>query len=166
MQLPFNIPNDDIALPLPTDALIAKTEESLGVSFPEDVKAFLKEFNGANLRYATFFAAGHEWCIDRFLNLLPHGSDTTLAVYGIETTWSQLDERMAEDPEGIGAELVPLVVLFAGDFVCLDYRKTKENPPVVVWLHEESRLLKPSTRPVAETFTEFMGMIHPDEPSD
>ncbi|USL40182.1 SMI1/KNR4 family protein [Priestia megaterium] len=51
-------------------------------------------------------------------------------------------------------------VLFAGDLVCLDYRDSRDNPRVCVWDHENSAELEPITYHVADTFKEFLGMLH------
>ena len=40
---------------------------------------------------------------------------------------SQLDERIIEDEDLIGVEILPIAVLFAGDFVCLDYRSNRNE---------------------------------------
>ena len=53
---------------------------------------------------------------------------------------------------------LPIAVLFAGDFVCLDFRET-EDPTVVVWYHEESGEFSPVTKTVAQNISEFFGML-------
>ena len=148
--------------PLPADDRITRTEQGLQVVFPEDYKEFLKAYSGGDPNYATFLAAGHEWCIDCFLCLLPKGVENPSFCYDIDVVWGQIDDRLGEDPGGTGAEMVPIAVLFAGDMVCLDYREDPRNPKVVVWLHEESEFLKPSTRFVANTFTEFLDLVQPN----
>ena len=148
-----------IALPLPDDEYIAKSEKDLRVVFPLDFKDFLKRFGGGEPVVRTFVADGHEWAIDRFLCLLRNYADNPLGWYDIAVTWSQTFDRMTEDPDTLGADMIPIVVLFAGDFVCLDYRASREDPSVVVWLHEESEEWAPATRPVAATFTEFLELI-------
>ncbi len=73
---------------------------------------------------------------------------------------AQIDERLVdyEDADECAATLVPFAGLFAGDFVCLDYRK-RDIPSVVVWLHEESEEFSPVTIKVAETFKDFINML-------
>ncbi len=148
-----------IAIPLPDDDYITETEKDLSVKFPADFKEFLKTYGGARPDVGTFMAGNHEWAIDRFLCLLRDYHTNPLGWYDIEVTWSQLDDRLGEDPDGIGAELLPAVVLFAGDFVCLDYRHDPDAPSVVVWLHEQSDILSPVTIPVADTFTDFLNLV-------
>ena len=54
--------------------------------------------------------------------------------------------------------VVPIPALFAGDFVCLDFRETKDLS-VVVWYHEESGEFSPVTKTVAWNIAEFFGML-------
>lgn len=155
------------ALPFPDDNYIAEYEQYWRVRLPDDFKLFLKRYGGGDPHYASFLAGGHEWAIDRFLCLLSNFKDNPLGWYDIDVVWSQIVDRLGEDPDALGAEMLPIVVLFAGDYVCLDYRASKESPredpTVVVWLHEDSEYLSPATIPVADTFTEFLEMIQPYE---
>lgn len=59
----------------------------------------------------------------------------------------------------IGVEVLPIAELFAGDYVCLDYRKSREKPSICVWSHEESEDFAPVTYKVADTFSEFVEML-------
>ncbi len=157
----YDIIPGSIIQPLPDDSYIQHVEQNLRVKFPEDYKEFLKHYGGCEIEgYGPFLADGHQWAIDRFLCLLKNSLDHPLGEYDIEATWSMIDGRLGEDPDALGAEMVPITVLFAGDMVCLDYRHTKTNPPVVIWLHEQSEYLSPVTRPVANSFTEFLDLIH------
>ena len=149
-----------IALPLPDDLCIATLERRLRVSLPQDYTHFLKCYGGARPVKGTFPADGHEWAIDRFLCILSDYRENPLGCYDIEVTWGQLDDRLGVDPDALGAEMVPIVVLFADDIVCLDYRQSPDRPSVVVWLHEESEYLSPVTRPVAASFTEFLDLVN------
>jgi len=76
----------------------------------------------------------------------------------MEVVLSQIDTRLTDDENLIGANVIPIAALFAGDFVCLDFRNS-ETPSVVVWFHEESDELSPVTTKVAEDFTEFLNML-------
>lgn len=59
----------------------------------------------------------------------------------------------------VGVEILPIAELFAGDYVCLDYRKNKEKPSICVWSHEESEDFAPVTYKAADTFSEFIEML-------
>ncbi|MCU9589733.1 SMI1/KNR4 family protein, partial [Bacillus velezensis] len=97
--------------------------------------------------------------IDRFLCILKVTGENELEWYDIGATMSQLDERIIEDEDLIGVEILPIAVLFAGDFVCLDYRSNRNEPAVCVWSHEESGEFAPVTYPVANNFAEFLEML-------
>ena len=60
----------------------------------------------------------------------------------------------------MGLQLIPIVALFGGDFICLDYTKSKENPSICIWYHEASYELDPAVEFVANNFTEFLKMLH------
>ena len=72
---------------------------------------------------------------------------------------SQIGERLTDNEDLIGVEVLPIAELFAGDYVCLDYRKSKEKPSICVWSHEESEDFAPVTYKVADTFSEFVEML-------
>ncbi|OSY05419.1 hypothetical protein BTJ48_03984 [Bacillus mycoides] len=81
-------------------------------------------------------------------------------MFDIDVTWTQLDERLTDDGDLLGVALLPIAVLFVGDFLCLDFRESKNNPKVCVWDHENSAELEPVSYHIADTFDEFMGMLH------
>ena len=76
--------------------------------------------------------------------------------YDIEVVLSDIDTRLTDDEDLIGINVIPFAVLFAGDFLCLDFR---EIPSVVVWYHEESEELNQVTSEVADNFSEFLSML-------
>ncbi|MDW4510740.1 SMI1/KNR4 family protein [Priestia megaterium] len=69
------------------------------------------------------------YMIDRFLNITGERDDE---YYDIGVVRTQFDERIVFDENLVGTELLPIAVLFAGDFVCLDYRGSRDNPSVCV----------------------------------
>lgn len=83
-----------------------------------------------------------------------------LGMFDIDITWSQLDERLTDDGDLLGVDLLPIAVLFAGDFLCLDFRKSRNNPEICVWDHENSAELEPVTYHVANSFNEFLDMLY------
>ena len=68
-------------------------------------------------------------------------------------------DRLSDNPDLIGAKLLPIATLFAGDFVCLDFKKSKENPCICVWSHEESEEDVPVTYFVSNSFEEFVRIL-------
>ena len=118
--------------------------------------------------YASFLADGHDWCIDRFLCVLNDYEDHPAGWYDIGVVSTQLGARLCEDedPDRLGMHLMPIAALFAGDHLCLDYRYVTSDPALVVWLHEDSDDFAPVTRPVTETFTEFLELLHYNSPPE
>ncbi|WP_341279620.1 SMI1/KNR4 family protein [Paenibacillus sp. FSL H8-0537] len=137
-----------IIYPLPIDELFERKEKFWRVKLPKDFVEFLKENNEGRTLEGAFECNGREYAIDRFLGM-----------YDIDVTLTQLEDRLTENEELIGADILPIVVLFAGDFVCLDFRKDSENPSVCVWNHEDSGDLEPVTYFVADTFSEFISKL-------
>jgi hypothetical protein len=66
---------------------------------------------------------------------------------------------VTSDEDSTGAEMLPIAALFAGDYICLDYRTEKDNPAVCIWSHEESEDFAPVTYPIAKDFDTFLKML-------
>ena len=139
----MQIDKSTLVHPLPTDELFKRKEKFWRVKLPNDFINFLKENNGG----------------ERFLCLLKTPCDNTFGMYDIDVTLTQLEERLTDNEDLIGVDILPIAVLFAGDFICLDFREDIENPNVVVWNHEESAELEPITYFVANTFSEFISKL-------
>lgn len=56
-------------------------------------------------------------------------------MYDIDVVISQIEDRLIENEELLGVEIIPIAVLFAGDFLCLDYREQKDEPIVCICSH-------------------------------
>ena len=52
-----------------------------------------------------------------------------------------------------------IAALFAGNFLCLDYR-TSDVPSIAIWFHEESDEYSPSLVKIADSFSEFIEMLY------
>jgi len=149
----------DSILLIPSDQRIRGFEEYCRVRLPVEYKEFLKKYNGAIPETNVFDHNGREYLIERFLCLLENPeADDTYGWYDMEVVLSQIDTRLTDDENLIGANVIPIAALFAGDFVCLDFRKS-DIPAVVVWFHEESDELSPVTIKIAENVTEFLDML-------
>lgn len=156
--------NSSVILPLPTDELIDDNETFLRVKFPIRYRNLIKEYNGCSLKdYSGIFLAEnhHEYVIDRFLCQVPDPKEVELGVYDINVVLAQIEERLTNEEyaDELGNSVVPIAVLFAGDFLCLDFREDKDNPKVVVWDHERSDDWKPVFYYVANSFDEFMKIV-------
>lgn len=153
----MEIEKDSIVFPLPTDELFQRKEKLWRVKLPTE---FLKVNNGGSPVNGNFYCNGHEYSIDRFLCLLETPRENQLGIYDIDVTLTQLEDRLTDNEDLIGADILPIAVLFAGDFVCLDFREDRTGPKVCVWNHEESGDLDPVTYFVSETFTDFLSKLH------
>ncbi|MGT8954557.1 SMI1/KNR4 family protein [Bacillus cereus] len=156
----MEIKKESIIYPLPSDSLILKKEEYWRVQLPVDYKNFIKVNNGGSPEKKSFVCNNHSYAVIRFLCILEAPENIEIGMFDIDVTWTQLDERLTDDGDLLGVALLPIAVLFAGDFLCLDFRESRNNPKVCVWDHENSAELEPVSHHVADTFDEFMGMLH------
>ena len=144
---------------LPTDALLLEREVVWRVKLPDDYKEFIKRKNGFRPSKNLFSLTNRSFLIERFLSILENTKDNPLGMYDIDVVMSQLDERLFVHEDILGFELIPIVALYGGDFLCLNYLEDTENPSICIWYHEESYELEPAIELVAINFTEFLVML-------
>lgn len=72
---------------------------------------------------------------------------------------TQIGERLTDNEDLIGAEVIPIAFLFAGDYVCLDYRNNPKKPEICIWYHEQSEPFKPVTNKITDNFEQFIDML-------
>ena len=155
----MTIQDNTIIKPMPTDELLADKERKWRLVLPDDYREFIVNYNGGVPNEKTFVCNDHEYAVTRFLCILKSVQDTPNGWYDISVVESQIGERLTDNEDLIGVEVLPIAELFAGDYACLDYRKDKERPSVCVWSHEESGEFAPVTYKVADKFTEFVEMM-------
>lgn len=144
-------------LPPPPPARIARLEESFACKLPEDYLAFVREHNGAVLATPGVQVAGTDVVIERFLPIVADPKVDPQGWADVAVVASQLDARLAASPDSAGFDLIPVAALFGGDFLVLDYRTAQQaRPAVAIWYHETSDEFAPDTRPVADSFAEFL----------
>lgn len=143
-----------------TEAQLLRFQEVNGVPLPSSFAKILLETNGGVPAENTFtMSDGRVRLIERFLALIRHHSAAGDAGwYDIDVVISQLLDRLTDDEDSTVSWLVPFAALFAGDFLCFDYRTTP-TPKVVVWDHEASEELAPVVTKVANSFDEFIPML-------
>ncbi|MDM5186249.1 SMI1/KNR4 family protein [Bacillus sp. DX4.1] len=156
----MEIKKESVIYPLPSDSLISQKEEFWRVELPIDYKNFIKVKNGGSPEKKSFVCNNHSYAVIRFLCILEAPENIEIGMFDIDVTCTQLDERLTDDGDLLGVALLPIAVLFAGDFLCLDFRESRNNPKVCVWDHENSAELEPVSYHVADTFNEFWGMLH------
>jgi SMI1-KNR4 cell-wall len=151
--------HDTIVRPLPSEELIKKHEKFWRLTLPEPFVNFVKLYNGIEVEEAIFECNNRGYAIERFLCILDDIENNPKGIYDIDVVFSQIGERLTENEDLIGAEVLPIASVFAGDFVCLDFRNNKANPSVCVWSHEESGEFEPITFKVADDFDEFLKVL-------
>lgn len=140
-------------------ATIRKLEQYSRIKLPDSYLRFISE-NNVGIPVENQFKCGeHLRMITRFLGFVTDYKTSDLGWYDILVVLSQIDTRLTDNPDLVGDELIPIAELFAGDYVCLDYREGKKEPCVCVWSHEESDVFSPTTYWVADTFSEFLEML-------
>lgn len=155
----MKIKNETIIYPLPTDEYLLKKESAWRVKLPDKYKTFVKEYGGGVPEECRFACSDHEYVIERFLCILSEYREHKLGVYDIGVVITQVEDRLSDNPDLIGVEMVPIATLFAGDLVCLDFRNKKDEPSVCVWSHEESEVDNPVTYKVSDSFEKFCEML-------
>ena len=157
----MRIKEETIIYPLPKEELILEYEKDWELKLPEDYRSFIRQYGGVEPIERSFDHKGHDYVIDRFLCMLedPDEADDD-GWYDIDVVRSQVSWRLTANEDLIGAEMLPIAVLFAGDLLCLDFRKNPDAPTVCIWYHEESGDFDPVTSTVAKSFTEFCDMLY------
>lgn len=149
-----------IVYPLPKDEFIDKEEKMWRISLPTSFRALLSKHNGGIPEKNEFYTGEHSYAIDRFLCVLENTKDNDYGVYDIDVTLTRIEERLTNNEDLVGVDLLPIGLLFAGDYLCLDYRGTGKSPAVCVWDHEESGELDPVTYYCTESFDKFLDMLN------
>ena len=148
-----------IAKPLPNENVISFKETRWQVKFPNAYREFLKKYNAGIPIQRFFEVGGKTFAIERFLGIIKDYKTHELGWYDIGVVESQIGERLTSNGDLIGMEVVPIAALFAGDMLCLDCA-VEDPKPVLVWLHEESGEFDPYFVKVADSFEEFLTMLH------
>lgn len=77
----------------------------------------MKENKGGRPIDGTFKCKNHEYAADHFLCLVKTPRDPILGMYDIDVILTQLEDRLTDNEDLIGADILPIAVLFAGDFL-------------------------------------------------
>lgn len=148
------------ALPPPSPERLAHLQDFFGQRFPPAYLDFLQRANGAKLREVEVTGGGRPFVIERFLPIQDdYKSDERNGWADVAVVTSQLDARLATDPDDTRLDVIPVAALFAGDFLVLDYRERRDDPPVGVWDHEASDDFAPVVTPVADNFAAFERLL-------
>ena len=144
----------------PCDQRIEWFEKTYRVTLPLEYVDVLKVGNGAIPETNLFDQVGRERLIERMLCLLEKPSSDPINGWAdITVVMTQLDARLVDDEQLVGMNVIPIAVLFGGDFLCLDYRADIKTPVVAVWDHEQSEEFQPQLATVANSFRQFDGFL-------
>jgi hypothetical protein len=150
----------DTTLPPPTADRIKWFEKTYRVTLPIDYVEFLGSGNGGVPVENVFDANGRERVLESFLCILNDPrNDSVNGWRDITVVVSQLDERLIDDENLVGMNVIPIAVLFGGDFLCLDFRHSPDAPTIAVWDHEQSDEFSPHLKVIADSFTEFISQL-------
>lgn len=150
---------ETIVSPLPTLELLAKKESKWRLKLPEDYSSFILKYNGVVPAESSFKCNDHEYMITRFLCILENVRESEFGWLDISVVESQIGERLTDNEDLIGIEVLPIAELYSGDYLCLDFRTDKFSPTVCIWSHEESEDFSPVTYGVAANFTELQKLL-------
>jgi len=147
-------------LPAPSPKLIQWFEEAYRVKLPDDYRKFLQTANGGIPVQKVFDAPNNpERVLEFFLCMLEDSVEHKEGWRELGVVMTQLNERLVDDEDLLGMNVIPIAALFAGDFICLDFRQTPDAPTVVIWDHEQSEEFAPHTTHLTHTFTQFLQML-------
>lgn len=153
----------NVVLPKPSEELIRHKERLWRLKLPQDYRRFVAEYHGGIPSKCSFPCWGHMYMIERFLCILEHVGEHKYGFLDIDVTLTQIGERLSDDEDLVGEDVIPIAVMFAGDYLCMDFREDKENPSICIWFHEESGVFDPVTEKIANSFTEFIQILERTE---
>ena len=156
----MKVKEESIIFPRPTPEILSRKEKRWHVALPDAYKDFLTCYNGSVPENRVFDCGSNDYVVTRFLGLVDDYQNNDLGIFDIGVVETQIGERLSANEDLVGMDMVPIAVLFAGDFLCLDFRETPDHPTVCVWYHEESGVFDPATEKVADSFEEFLEMLH------
>lgn len=155
----MNFKKESILKP-PSDKRINEFELFHKIKLPEGYVSFIKGSNGASPIELTVKVNDQDRLIEKFLCLLDDASsEEILGQYEISVVIAQIEDRLTNDEEQIGTNIIPFAILFGGDFLCMDFRVNDTNPTIILWDHEESDELDPVTYNVADSIDSFLKTI-------
>ncbi len=145
----------------PSEAEIQRKEKMWRLKLPLDYRQFLKEYNGGVSKKCEFKGdhSNRIYMVENFLSIIKGEDYDEFGDYDIDVILTQVEERLSANRHLIGVDMLPIAQIFAGDYVCLDFREINDHPSVCVWSHEESGEFDPVTYKIADSFTQFLEML-------
>jgi len=130
---------------------ISMVEKQIGILFPKDYTECAILHHGGRPTPQDFQFTSNDT------------AETLETCLGALLTFNPKSDYILEVFESLSREhslkkIVPFATDGGGDYMCFDYRTTKENPPVVYWEHEAYPPEKAISY-LAPTFTDFLKML-------
>ena len=140
--------------------MVLEFERIYRVKLPENYISFLKENNGAIPILKSFTFDNNIYAIEGFLCLLGDKvNDYDEGDYDIEIVMTRNDSTMCDDANLVGANIVPILALNGGNYVCLDYRNDESEPEICIWYWNKSEKFKAFTNKISNNFEEFLNIL-------
>ncbi|MBX6314974.1 MAG: SMI1/KNR4 family protein [Isosphaeraceae bacterium] len=136
--------------------VIARVEESWGISFPEDYVACALVNHGGRPKPKCFDFPGHPEAV--FSHLLGY-IDATSKNENLSITqmYDAVKDRLPD-------RIFPFAADPFGNLICFDYRGPKRHSPTVVFWNHEVDDPKQMITPICKTFTDLLEKLYePDE---
>ncbi|MDO6765414.1 SMI1/KNR4 family protein [Agarivorans sp. 1_MG-2023] len=137
------------------DELIDGVSKIIQFNLPEDYVECVKHYHGGQPKNdcLTIDVEGSPWGI---------GFGALLTLDPLESGENVIESLSTlRRIHGVAKQYLPIVIGGGGDYLCLDYSESKDNPKVVFWFHEFEA--DEAIFPVANSFTELLAMLKPDE---
>jgi hypothetical protein len=147
---------------------IKKLEKDCGVCLPRLYAEFISDHNGARFSNNCFnfydcWRQGNSCESMAFLDLRKIKDDMESLLE--QSTSDPNDPDIFKFYEYFDENLIPFGETGGGDFICFDYRESKDacDPPIIYWCHDAN---EPDERIsfIANNFEKFINMLH--EPED
>lgn len=155
----MEINEDSIIKPIPTNEIIDNEERLWNIKLPNEYVLFIQNYNGCIPNKRTFFCQNKEYLLERFLCILEQTENHSFGSYDIDVVLTQIEDRLTDNEELVGVEVLPIAKLVTRDYLCLDYRENKQQPKIILWDNEESGDLEPVFYKVTKSFEEFIKVL-------
>ena len=159
--LRLGILEESIIKPLPEEQGLLNCEALMHADFPVSYRHFVAALGGCQIK-ASRFGEHARYEIERFFWIVNHPEVHPLGEWDLLSANALLEEaeRNIFEPGRLQVQCLPIAKLTYGDYLCLDYYHSPSAPPVVFLNFEESCLGAPSITKIADSFEEFLSMLH------
>ena len=138
-----------------SSGLIQEIENHIAVSFPENFKTLISEYDGES---------PNQECLDFYDTNNNKNISTSAHFLSFKERWyGSLLSTYQNPPEFFPKGLIAFAEDGGGNLICFDYRKGKDNanPPIVFWNHEAD--IGKDISFIADSFDEFLSMLKSEE---